>query len=47
MSINGLNRPQLTLRRKLWEIHWLFVLLLFVTASIGFRHAVFGSQRQP
>ena len=36
MSINGLNRPQLTLRRKLWEIHWLFVLLLFVTASIGF-----------
>ncbi len=36
MSINGLNKPQLTLGRKLWQIHWLFVLLLFVIASIGF-----------
>ena len=36
MNINGLNKPQLTLGRKLWQIHWLFVLLLFVIATIGF-----------
>ncbi len=32
----GLNRPQLTLSQKLWQIHWLFVLLLAATAGIGF-----------
>ena len=36
MNIKGLNKPQLTLGRKLWQIHWLFVLLLFVIATIGF-----------
>jgi rod shape determining protein RodA len=31
-----LNPIEMTLRQKLWHIHWLFVLLLCVTASIGF-----------
>ena len=35
MSNRTLNPPQLTLREKLWHIHWLFVLLLCVTAAVG------------
>ncbi|MED5395976.1 MAG: rod shape-determining protein RodA [Pseudomonadota bacterium] len=35
MSDSTLNPPQLTLREKLWHIHWLFVLLLCVTAAVG------------
>ena len=35
MSESTLNPPQLTLREKLWHIHWLFVLLLCVTAAVG------------
>ena len=35
MSNSTLNPPQLTLREKLWHIHWLFVLLLCVTAAVG------------
>jgi rod shape determining protein RodA len=36
MATDGLSRPQLTLRQKLWQVPWLFVLLLFATATIGF-----------
>ncbi len=35
MSDSTLNPPQLTLREKLWHIHWLFVLLLCVAAAVG------------
>jgi len=36
MHGQALNQPQLTLRQKLWSVHWFFVVLLGVTASIGF-----------
>ena len=36
MTANALNRPVYTLRQKLWQIHWLFVLLLVAVAGIGF-----------
>ena len=36
MGEAGLNRIEMTLRQKVWHIHWLFVLLLCATASIGF-----------
>lgn len=36
MHGQALNQPQLTLRQKLWSVHWFFVALLGVTASIGF-----------
>ena len=36
MSQNTLNIPDLTLGQKLLHIHWLFVILLFLAASIGF-----------
>ncbi|NQW00034.1 MAG: rod shape-determining protein RodA [Rhodospirillales bacterium] len=36
MSHDALNTPDLTLRQKLWHIHWLFVLLLCAAAGIGF-----------
>jgi len=32
----ALSRAQLTVREKLWQIHWLFVLLLVATACVGF-----------
>ena len=32
----ALSRAQLTVREKLWQIHWLFVLLLVATAGVGF-----------
>jgi len=35
MYDNGFNRQPLSLGQKLWQIHWLFVLLLCVTAAIG------------
>ena len=35
MSESTFNPPQLTLREKLWHIHWLFLLLLCVTAAVG------------
>ena len=36
MSIKGLNKPQLTLGRKIWQIRWLFVILVCAVATIGF-----------
>ena len=36
MVENVLGGPQLTLRQKLWQIHWLFVLMLVATAAVGF-----------
>ena len=36
MGEAGLNRPEMTLRQKVWRIHWMFVLLLCATAGIGF-----------
>jgi len=36
MGEAGLNRIEMTLRQKVWHIHWLFVLLLCATSSIGF-----------
>lgn len=33
---DALNPPGFTLRQKLWQMHWLFVLLLAATASVGF-----------
>ena len=36
ITVNALNRPVYTLRQKLWQIHWLFVLLLVAVAGIGF-----------
>ena len=35
MSRNALNTPDLTVGQKLLHIHWLFVILLCLTASIG------------
>ena len=35
MRDNGFNRPHLSFGQKLWQIHWLFVLLLCATAAIG------------
>ncbi|MEX2452257.1 MAG: rod shape-determining protein RodA [Rhodospirillales bacterium] len=32
----GLNRTERTLRQKLWQIQWLFVLLICLIASVGF-----------
>jgi rod shape determining protein RodA len=34
--MDGLNRPDLSLRQKLLQINWIFVLLVCMTASIGF-----------
>ncbi|MCP5368531.1 MAG: rod shape-determining protein RodA, partial [Hyphomicrobiales bacterium] len=31
-----LKQPEMTLGQKLWQIHWLYVLLISVTAGIGF-----------
>ena len=36
MVENVLGGPQLSLRQKLWQIHWLFVLMLIATAAVGF-----------
>ncbi|PIW30565.1 MAG: rod shape-determining protein RodA [Rhodospirillales bacterium CG15_BIG_FIL_POST_REV_8_21_14_020_66_15] len=33
---DALNPPAFTLRQKLWQMHWLFILLLAATASVGF-----------
>ncbi len=35
MSETRLNRPEFTLRQKLWHIDWLFVLLVCAVAAIG------------
>jgi len=32
----SLNKPNLTVAQRLWRLHWLFVLVLIVTASVGF-----------
>ena len=32
----GSNRSEMTVRQKVWHIHWMFVLLLCATAGIGF-----------
>jgi rod shape determining protein RodA len=34
--MDGLNRPDLSLRQKLLEMNWIFVLLVCMTASVGF-----------
>ncbi|NQU57404.1 MAG: rod shape-determining protein RodA, partial [Rhodospirillales bacterium] len=31
-----LNKSNLTLGQRLWRVHWLFVLVLIITASVGF-----------
>lgn len=36
MEEPGLHRTELTLRQKLWQIQWLFVLLICAVAGIGF-----------
>ncbi len=36
MARNLLSAPGLSLRQRLWRVHWLFVLLLTCTASVGF-----------
>lgn len=36
MSEHVLGGPELTIRQKLWQIHWFFILLLAVVASVGF-----------
>ena len=36
MIEHAFSVPRLTIRQKLWQIHWLFVLLLMVTAAVGF-----------
>ena len=36
MAIDFLNKSDLNLRQKLWRVHWLFVLVLVSTASVGF-----------
>ena len=33
---DALNPPSFTLRQKLWQMHWLFILLLAAAASVGF-----------
>jgi len=35
MSQEGLNTPDLTLRQKLWQVHWLFIILLCTAAGVG------------
>jgi rod shape determining protein RodA len=35
MSSFDLNKPEFTLLQKLWQIHWLFVLLLCLVAAFG------------
>ena len=32
---DSLNRPRMRLRQKLWQVHWIFLFLLCLTASIG------------
>ena len=36
MIDNSLGATNLTIRQKLWQIHWFFILILAVIASIGF-----------
>lgn len=36
LHLDGLSQPQLTLRRKLWRINWSLIVLLSLTASVGF-----------
>lgn len=35
MRDNGFNRPHLSLGQKLWQIHWLFVLMLCAIVAVG------------
>ena len=36
MIEHAFSVPRLTIRQKLWQIHWLFVLMLIATAAVGF-----------
>jgi len=36
MERKFLGSPELTLRQKLWQIHWAFVFMLVVMAAVGF-----------
>ena len=36
MSEHVLGGPDLTIRQKLWQIHWFFILMLVAVASVGF-----------
>ena len=36
MNDHLMGGPELTIRQKLWQIHWFFILMLAVVASIGF-----------
>ncbi|MEQ8507218.1 MAG: rod shape-determining protein RodA [Rhodospirillales bacterium] len=46
---DALNPPSFTLRQKLWQMHWLFILLLAATASVGFAmlYSAAGGQVEP
>lgn len=46
---DALNPPSFTLRQKLWQMHWLFILLLAATASVGFAmlYSAAGGQLEP
>ena len=35
MAELAFSRAQMTVREKLWQIHWLFVVLLLATAAVG------------
>jgi len=36
MSFHAFNRPQFSIRQKLWQVHWFFVVLVCVAAATGF-----------
>ena len=44
---DSLNRPNMGLRQKLWQIHWVFLFLLCITAMIGIAtlYSAAGTQR--
>lgn len=35
MALDGINKSDMTLWQKLWQVQWLFVFLLCLTASVG------------
>ncbi len=46
---DALNPPDFSLREKLWQMHWLFILMLTATSSIGFvmLYSAAGGQFDP
>ena len=47
MNDHVLGGPELTIRQKLWQIHWFFVLMLVVVAAAGVPHLVKKSWIKP